>query len=96
MFAGHFWKATAERAVKSFAQSLLAILSASSLGLLAVDWVVCLSTAGMATLLSVLTSIGSTRIGDGDDPAALPTASTTPTTASAPAPEPSMRGAAAA
>jgi hypothetical protein len=86
MFAGHFWKATAERAVKSFAQSLLAILSASSLGLLDVDWVTCLSTAGMATVLSVLTSIGSTRIGDSDDPTALPTATA--------APEPSMRGAA--
>lgn len=72
MFGSYFWKATAERAVKSFAQSLLAILSASSLGLLQVDWLTCLSTAGMATLLSLLSSIASTRVGAPADPSALP------------------------
>src|SRR6476619_6789838 len=34
MFSSYFWKATAERAVKAFAQSLLAILGAGSIGLL--------------------------------------------------------------
>jgi hypothetical protein len=72
MLTTRFWKATAERAVKSFAQSLLALLSAGSVGLLQVNWMVSLSTAGMAGLLSVLSSVGSSRIGDGDDPTALP------------------------
>jgi hypothetical protein len=76
MFGTYFWKATAERAVKSFAQSLLAILSASSLGLLDVDWVTCLSTAGMATVLSLLSSIASSRVGPVGDPSAVPTPAT--------------------
>ena len=71
MFGSYFWKATAERAVKSFAQSLLAILSAGSMGLLKVDWVTSLSTAGMATVLSLLSSVASTRVGSGQDPSAL-------------------------
>jgi hypothetical protein len=74
MFGSYFWKATAERAVKSFAQSLLAILSAGSLRLLDVDWVTCLSTAGMATVLSVLSSIASSRVGTPGDPSTVPTA----------------------
>ncbi len=87
MFGSYFWRATAERAVKSFAQSLLAILSASSLGLLAVDWVTCLSTAGMATVLSLLSSIGSSRFGPAGDPSAVSTPATA-TGAAAAAPEP--------
>jgi hypothetical protein len=71
----YFWKATAERAVKTFAQSLLAVLSAGSLGLLQVDWVTSLSTAGMTTLLSLLSSVASSRIGSEQDPSAVPTAS---------------------
>ena len=73
MFGSYFWKATAERAVKSFAQSLLAILSASSLGLLDVAWLTCLSTAGMATVLSLLTSVASSQVGSAGDPSAVPT-----------------------
>ena len=96
MFVSHFWRATAERAVKSFAQALLAVLSATSLGLLEVDWVTCLSTAGMATILSVLTSIGSSQIGDAGDPSALRTSPPAPSPTSAPNAEPAMRGAAAA
>ena len=72
MFGTYFWKATAERAVKSFAQSLLAILSASSLGLLDVDWLTSLSTAGMATVLSLLSSIASSRVGPPGDPSTVP------------------------
>ncbi len=80
MFGTYFWKATAERAVKSFAQSLLALLSAGSIGLLQVDWVTTLSTAGMATVLSVLSSVGSSRIGVEGSPSALrvPSATGTP------------------
>jgi hypothetical protein len=78
MFSHRFWQATFERAVKSFAQSLLALLSAQSLGLLDIAWVTTLSTAGMATLLSVLTSIGSSQFGDPEDPSVV-SGSTPPT-----------------
>ncbi len=74
MFTQYFWKATVERAVKSFAQSLLALLSAQQIGLFDVDWVTTLSTAGMVTLLSVLTSLASSQVGNAQDPSALVTA----------------------
>jgi Putative lactococcus lactis phage r1t holin len=71
MFTQYFWKATFERAVKSFAQSLLALLSAQQIGLLDVRWATTLSTAGMVTLLSVLTSLASSQVGNAQDPSAL-------------------------
>jgi hypothetical protein len=79
VFSRYFWRATAERAVKSFAQSLLALLSAQQIGLLDVDWVATLSTAGMVTLLSVLTSLASTQVGDASDPSAVATQPAVPT-----------------
>jgi len=68
MFTVDFWRFTTERAVKSFAQSLLAVLSVAGLGLFEVDWTAALSTAGMATLLSVLTSLGGVHVGPQNDP----------------------------
>jgi hypothetical protein len=72
MFTYPFWRAATERAVKSFAQSLLAVLGVGGLGLLNVDWLTALSTAGMATLLSVLTSIASESVGPQGDPSVVP------------------------
>ena len=72
MFGHFFWKSTAERAVKSFSQSLLGLLSAGSVGLLEVDWVTALSTAAMVTLLSVLSSVASAGTGAAGDPSLLP------------------------
>ena len=54
-----FWKATAERGVKTFAQTLAALLVADGTDLLNSAWVARLSVAGMAALVSVLTSVGS-------------------------------------
>jgi hypothetical protein len=71
MFSRYFWVATLERAVKSFAQSLLALLSAGQLGLLDVEWVPTLSTAGMVALLSLLTSLASSQFGNAQDPSVL-------------------------
>ena len=72
MFTAMFWRRTTERAVKSVAQSLAALLSASGLGLFEASWIKALSTAGMVALLSVLTSLASTKIGDQESPSALP------------------------
>lgn len=58
-----FWKDTAERAVKTFAQSFVASLAVAT-GLLDVDWVNALSIAGLATVISLFTSIGSGTVGD--------------------------------
>jgi hypothetical protein len=57
-----FWKATAERAVKTVAQSAVALIAANATGLLDVDWVQLGSVAGLAGLVSILTSIGSDAI----------------------------------
>ncbi|MEU4998080.1 holin [Streptomyces sp. NPDC021622] len=60
-----FWKATAERALRTFAQSLGAVLVAGATSLLDVDWEAALATAGMATLLAVLTAVGAGKAGTG-------------------------------
>lgn len=60
-----FWIATAERGVKSFAQTAAVTLTASATGLLGVDWIAALSLAGGVALSSVLTSIASGAITDG-------------------------------
>ena len=84
-FSVDFWRFTSERAIKSFAQSLLAVLSVGGLGLLEVNWITALSTAGMATLLSVLTSIGSAQVGPNDNPSVI-----APTEEAAPQREPAV------
>lgn len=52
-----FWKGAFERAIKTFAQAEAAILGANGIGLLDAPWGASLSAAGMAALLSVLTSL---------------------------------------
>ncbi|MDN5628849.1 holin [Lactococcus garvieae] len=64
MFTKTFWKDTAERAVKTFAQSFGAVLIASGTGLLDVDWMNALSVAGLATVISVATSVGGIKAGE--------------------------------
>ncbi len=63
-----FWKAAIERAVKTFAQTAVALIGTAALGLLDVDWLAVLSGAGLACLLSVLTSIGSDAVTHSDGP----------------------------
>ena len=63
-----YLKELAERALKTFAQSLAAILTAGAVDLLSVPWVGALSAAGLAALLSVLTSVGSAPWGESDTP----------------------------
>ena len=52
-----FWRGAAERAIKTFCQSLLAVLATGAVGILDVEWVGALSAAALATLVSLLTSI---------------------------------------
>ena len=63
MWTKAFWQASAERAVKTFAQTAAALLVASGTGLLDSDWQTTGSVAGMAALLSVLTSVASAGVG---------------------------------
>jgi hypothetical protein len=59
MFTLAFWRAAFERAVKTLAQSAAALLVGAGTGLLDTDWTSVLSVAGIAAVISVLTSVGS-------------------------------------
>jgi hypothetical protein len=58
-----FAVASLERAVKTFAQSLVALLVADGTNLLTTAWSDRLAVAGMAAVISVLTSVGSAPFG---------------------------------
>lgn len=71
-----FWKGLAERAIKTFAQSFIAALGVLGViggtsGLTEVPWLDALSIAGLATLFSVVTSIGNADFVAGKPPAIL-------------------------
>lgn len=59
-----FWKASAERALKTFAQTAAALLGVDQVGLLDIDWGQVASVSGAAAFLSVLTSVGSAQVGN--------------------------------
>jgi r1t holin len=57
MWSKGFWKDAVERAIRTTAQVIVALAAAAGTGLLDTDWLATLSAAGMAGVLSVLTSI---------------------------------------
>lgn len=62
---GLFWKDTFERAIKTVAQTMVALLTADGImDVLSVDWGQIASIAGLAGLISVLTSIASAGSGN--------------------------------
>lgn len=63
-----FWKAAAERAVKTFAQTAAALLTGNVTGLLEVDWISLVSVSGLAALVSLLTSVGTDAVTGGTGP----------------------------
>lgn len=65
MFTKLFVVDAAERAIKTFAQTLVALLSADGmLGILDVNWGDMASVAGLASVVSILTSIASSSSGN--------------------------------
>lgn len=68
MFDSKFLKATAERAVKTFAQALLAILGTDAVGVLSANLAEAVQVAGAAALLSVLSSVVSSGFGKDGGP----------------------------
>lgn len=66
MWTAKFWKAAGERAVKTFAQALVAAVGAGAAGVADVDWLQAVSVAGLAAVVSVLTSIGSIQVTGGN------------------------------
>lgn len=62
IFSRAFVVAAGERALKTFAQALIAVFAAG-VTILDIDWVQGLAVAGTAALLSILTSIASNNVG---------------------------------
>jgi hypothetical protein len=58
-----FWRASAERAVRTFAQAFVAYIGTAGATDLSFDWVEGASVSGLATLLSLLTSVAASRVG---------------------------------
>ena len=63
----HFWIAAGERAVKTFAQSLVALFVAG-VTVLTLDWQQALAVSATAALVSILTSVASLRLGPFEGP----------------------------
>jgi threonine dehydrogenase-like Zn-dependent dehydrogenase len=57
IFSLEFWSYAGERAIKTVAQSAIAVLGTGSIGLFAIDWVSLASVSLGAGLLSILTSV---------------------------------------
>ena len=68
MFHNKFWVAAAERAIKTFAQTLVALMGTEMLGVHEFEWGMSLSAAGFAGLLSLVTSLASANFGANPGP----------------------------
>lgn len=66
MFTQDFWKRAAERAIKTFAQALVA--SGIVVGATGHEWQAAVIAAAIAAVLSVLTSVAGIGIGDAGTP----------------------------
>lgn len=64
MWTKTFWLDATERAVKTAAQSAIGVLTATSVD--AIDWAAGLGVVGVATAVSLLTSLVSSNRGDTD------------------------------
>jgi hypothetical protein len=68
MFTALFWKQAAERALRTVAQALVAVIAATSFDWFSADWKAIAGTALTAGVLSLLTSIASAGIGEKGTP----------------------------
>lgn len=61
-----FWKGAAERAIKTFFQTFVALIGTSAILVQDVNWPVIASGSVLATILSIATSIGNADFTSGD------------------------------
>lgn len=66
-----FWTETAERALKTVAQTAVALVGAEAFNVLTADWAEIGAVAAGAGVVSVLTSLGSIPVGEEDSPSAI-------------------------
>ena len=69
-----FWADAAERAVRTFAQALVAVLVAGFVFTDAAAWGEALLASAVAALISLLTSVAASGVGEQDSPSLLPAA----------------------
>jgi hypothetical protein len=68
MWSRKFWLATLERCLKTVAQTALASFAVGTTSLLSVPWPAVAAVAGLAGVVSVLTSIASSGVADSSSP----------------------------
>jgi hypothetical protein len=76
MWTPRFWKDAVERALKTFAQTLIALLGVGGFGIIDAPWFSSLSVAGLAALLSVLSSVASATVGEQGTASLVPPSAT--------------------
>ena len=69
-----FWTDALERAVRTFAQALVAAITAGFVVTSGAQWKAALITAAVAALVSALMSVGGSAVGDPASPSFLPEA----------------------
>ena len=67
-----FWANAGERAVRTFAQALVAVMVAGFVFTDAAAWGEALLSAAVAALISLLTSVAASGVGDPTSPSLLP------------------------
>lgn len=72
MFSKKFWVAASERALKTLAQTFLAMVGAQAFNVLTADWAALIGVPIGAAVLSYATSIVSAEIGDKGTPSLVP------------------------
>lgn len=87
-----FWTQAAERAVKTFAQAAIALLTGQGMGLLDINWKHVGSVAALAAVISVLTSVASGSFSRNGTPNLIPTQQKKAAPAAAKTPEPAAAG----
>ena len=71
MYNKTFWQDVAERAIKTFAQTFVALVGADTSGMFTITAVDNFKVSLGAAILSVLSSVASTQVGDPTSPSAL-------------------------
>lgn len=64
LFTLYFWRDALERALKTAAQTAVALIGTGAVGIIEVHWYNVMSVSLVAALVSVLTSVGSDPLGE--------------------------------
>lgn len=69
--ASGFWKLAAERAVKTVAQTAVALIGAEAFDIFVFDWSALFAVSAGAGILSILSSVASAPVGERQDPSLI-------------------------